>query len=535
VEIDYSPFLNVQQNGTVWWTLTDAVKLGAGYLPVRNDSTNLNPVLRASNNQILVNERTLLSEFSYEHYTEAHPRFVERDEVRYVEAREFLNWLAKHLAVQAQPINAFPDDLAIALRKALGAPAARSTSMPDFESLTIALEACFGLPLGDLPDKLRQRVEQEFFPMSWDKLSVDQRRSLALQMDYKHDPSTEQDQKFWWDFYERTDRIEKQIAEWEVVATPTAAELALKETRLAELKQELVRMDAQKRLARGDYFPESKLPKDQDGAPSADSTPAVQYIAYPKAMHQLTARFGATPEELAAWIWIGPKEGGIAAYMNANELDPPPRFFYATGSASQDYIAPLMACWFRVDDIDRFEPADRYIVGAALIERWSKRPGLHAVAFIQAKIAESRLLDIHPIFGGTRGTFSEHSDWPPLESGLFPLAHIEQIEVEDFAETDPVENLPSGDPAQQAKHQPSEEQQRPHADTVEANRAQGSTVRREARKLDTQATYKLWQKAYRMAKKTHPNKSDIWYSKHIARLAIAKGRDAETIRKHMKL
>ena len=136
--------------------------------------------------------------------------------------------------------------------------------------------------------------------------------------------------------------------------------------------------------------------------------------------------------EIRTWIWNGPKDGGIAAYMNANELDPPPRFFYATGSDNQDYVAPLMACWFKVDDIAQFEPVHRYITGAALIERWSKRPGLHTVAFIQAKIAESRLLDIHPIYGGTRGTFAEHADWPPLESGLFPLAYVVQIEAEDF-------------------------------------------------------------------------------------------------------
>lgn len=122
---------------------------------------------------------------------------------------------------------------------------------------------------------------------------------------------------------------------------------------------------------------------------------AASYLAYPRAMHQLAKRLGATPEELAAWIWCGPKDGGIVAYMNANELDPPPRFFYATFNESQDYIAPLMACWFKEDDIDQFEPADRYITGAALIDRWSQRPGVHAVAFIQAKIAESRLMYGH--------------------------------------------------------------------------------------------------------------------------------------------
>lgn len=314
--------------------------------------------------------------------------------------------------------------------------------MSTFDALTFALEDWFDTPLRDLPDAARQRVEQEFFPMPWDNLSADQRRSVALQLDYQHDPATEHDQKFWWDFFERVDSLKKQLAEWEVVTTPTATELALKETRLAELKQELSRMDAQKRLARGDYYPERKPGLTKDGAPLAELAPANLYVAYPKAMRQLTARLDATPEELAAWTWLGPKDGGIAAYVNANELYPPPRFFYATGGDSHDYIAPLMACWFKVDDIDQFEPADRYITGAALIERWGQRPGLHALAFIQAKIAESRLLDIHPIFGGTRGTFSEHSDWPPLESGLFPLAHIVQIEVEDFGDSDETKAAP---------------------------------------------------------------------------------------------
>lgn len=310
---------------------------------------------------------------------------------------------------------------------------AATRSMSEFDALTLALEEWFDTPLCDLPGELRKRVEQEFFPMPWDNLSADQRHSVALQLDYQHDPATEQDQKFWWNFFERVDALKKQHAEWEAVATPTAAELALKEARLAELSQELARMDAQMRLARGDYYPERKPSLTKDCPSLAEPAPANRYVAYPKAMRQLTARLGATPEELAAWIWLGPKDGGIAAYMNANELDPPPRFFYTTGGDSHDYIGPLMACWFKVDDIDMFGPADRYITGAALIERWGQRPGLHTLAFIQAKIAESRLLDIHPIFGGTRGN-SDDQGLPPLESGLFPLAHVLQIEAEDFGD-----------------------------------------------------------------------------------------------------
>jgi hypothetical protein len=366
---------------------------------------------------------------------------LERDGERYVEAHEFLDWLSRYLTAQTQPSIAFPNDLICAVREATSASLNHPRTLISFDSLTIALGESFNQPLADLPNTLRQRVEQEFFPMPWDNLSADQRRSVALQLDYQHDPATEQDQKFWWEFFQRVDSLKKQVAEWEVVATPTAAELAMKETRVPELKQELARMDAQKRLARGDYY-ERRPSMNKDGVSLAEPGPATKYVAYPKAMHQLTAQLGATPEELAAWISLGPEDGGIAAYMSANELDPPPRFSYTTGSYSQDYIAPLMACWFKTDDIEKFEPVDRYITGETLIGRWSKRPGLHAVAFIQAKIAESRLLDIHPIYGGTRGTFAEKSDWPPLESGLFVVSHVEQIESEDFDDKDETKVAP---------------------------------------------------------------------------------------------
>jgi len=191
-----------------------------------------------------------------------------------------------------------------------------------------------------------------------------------------------------------------------------------------------------------------------------------------------------------------------------------------------------MACWFREEDINQFDPADRYIAGAALIERWSKQPGLQAVAFIQAKIAESRLLDIHPIYGGTRGTFSEHPDWPSLESGLFPLSHVQQIETEDFSEfSSAIDTMATN---QTAKELNANVHVRPTLPTSELIKSTGSTVRRDARKLATQSMYKEWQKAYRAVAKERPDLSDVWYSRQIAKLPIAKNRDAETIRKYMK-
>lgn len=308
--------------------------------------------------------------------------------------------------------------------------------MSNFDSLTLAFEDWFDTPLCDLPETLRRRVEQEFADMPWDRLSADQRRSVALQLDYQHDPATEQDQQFWWDFFQHINAIKENIAEWEAVAAPTAADLALRETRLAELRQELARMEIQKRQARGDYYPARKRLLVEDEVSSPSPGLHVQYVAYPKAMYQLAERLDATPEEMAAWVWMGPEDGGIAAYLNANELDPPPRFHYSIGSGNGDdfdYLSPLMACWFKEHDLAQFGPTEHYITGAALIERWSRKPGIQPVAFIQAKIVESRLLDIHPIYGGTQGGSPDDLYCPPLASGLFALSEIKKIEVEDFA------------------------------------------------------------------------------------------------------
>jgi hypothetical protein len=67
--------------------------------------------------------------------------------------------------------------------------------MSTFDSPALALEEWFDTPLHELPDALRKRVEQEFFPMAWDELSAEQRRSVALQLDYQHDHAMEKDRQ----------------------------------------------------------------------------------------------------------------------------------------------------------------------------------------------------------------------------------------------------------------------------------------------------------------------------------------------------
>ena len=457
MEIDYSPFLCVVQAGRLWWPVADAIKLGAGYLPVCDDARNPVPVLRATTNQVRANERTLLGVFHDDRLPIERPITVEREGVHFVDAGAFLDWLSTYLSGDQSGMS-FPNELARLVRMELAKSAAEAASSADgFESLTLALEDHFETPLDQLPVALRPRVEHEFFPMHWDSMSAEQRRSMAVQMDYQHDPATEQNRKFWWSFYGRMHDLEKQIASWEAIATPTAAELALQENRLAELRQELAGMKRQERQFRRGYFPGRKS---IGGAGSVSSTPSgltVRYIAYPKAMALLTKRLTATPEELAAWVFAGHEDGGIAAFLNANELDPPPPFDYCQCIASEnnfDYLSPLMGCWFREEDIATFVPARRYLTGEVLIERWGKRLGAQSKSFVYAKIAESRLLGMHPITGLTQGTFPGSNTHPSVESALFARDEVEAVEAEDFgvdedndvmlSESSPVASKPVG-------------------------------------------------------------------------------------------
>ena len=66
------------------------------------------------------------------------------------------------------------------------------------------------------------------------------------------------------------------------------------------------------------------------------------------------------------------------------------------------------------------------------------------------------------------------------------------------------------------------------------NRYTPSVTRREARKLETQAMHKSWQKEYRKLKKKNPTQPDTWYAMKITKMPIAQGRVLRTIRRNMK-
>lgn len=163
-----------------------------------------------------------------------------------------------------------------------------------------------------------------------------------------------------------------------------------------------------------------------------DST--VAYISCEKALAILKTKWQATKEELAAWFFLGPEQGGLAAFLDAYQITPPRQFFYPYCAGRKDYLWPLSLWWFRQNDIEQFVPADRYITGASLIERWSTLESSLPEDYIIARVRESRLVDMHPTFGGTQATFENPLpglSYPPVETGLFSIKQIEALEVEE--------------------------------------------------------------------------------------------------------
>ena len=73
----------------------------------------------------------------------------------------------------------------------------------------------------------------------------------------------------------------------------------------------------------------------------------------------LVAKWQATKEELAAWVFLGPEQGGLAAFLDAYQITPPRQFFYPYCAGCEDYLWPLSLWWFRQNDIEQFVPADR--------------------------------------------------------------------------------------------------------------------------------------------------------------------------------
>ncbi len=102
----------------------------------------------------------------------------------------------------------------------------------------------------------------------------------------------------------------------------------------------------------------------------------------------------------------------------------------------------------------------------------------------------------------------------------------------DLVEVDPIDTFPK--PAELKNMRMWSDGLQATTATKASVKRQGSTVRRDARKLDTQDRNAKLQKEYRALHNKHPTKTDVWCSQQIAKMKIWRALKAETIRKLMK-
>jgi hypothetical protein len=121
----------------------------------------------------------------------------------------------------------------------------------EFVSLTSVLEPWFEKDRSELPGDLdeawrgsRQAAGVKFLLSLWDGLSTTQRRTMAAQFDFSHDPANKVAAKAAFEVEEKALKIARRIKKWEAVATPTACDLEKQERTLEELEREASANDA---------------------------------------------------------------------------------------------------------------------------------------------------------------------------------------------------------------------------------------------------------------------------------------------------
>lgn len=119
--------------------------------------------------------------------------------------------------------------------------------MSEYKPLATALAGFFDRQQSDLPKELQARVEDEFFPIPWDRMSPGARQRIAVQLDSYDDPDLEEARQRGWDLAERKAEIDEQISEWSRVATPTALDLEARNEKLAQLKLQKSQIEAEVR------------------------------------------------------------------------------------------------------------------------------------------------------------------------------------------------------------------------------------------------------------------------------------------------
>ena len=144
------------------------------------------------------------------------------------------------LRIERAELNRYLEKLATPTAPEQAAPSSDGEG-ETFEPLLKLIEPYINEPFASLPDSLRVRVAEAFFPMpQWDDLRPDHRRSLAEQDDNQTDPARGPEREYWWELACQVSETKESITKWQLMndrALPSEA--ALKETQLVLLKRRL--------------------------------------------------------------------------------------------------------------------------------------------------------------------------------------------------------------------------------------------------------------------------------------------------------
>ncbi len=207
-----------------------------------------------------------------------------------------------------------------------------------FVPLNQILKDWFETPMAGLPAEILALVEEEFLPMPWDKLSPTARREVVRKIDYGNDPAKEPERQFWWDFSDKQIELEKQKAQWDSIAAPTAMDLAEKERQLKEINAELVRMENfQKQALTGDLSAAADFGLGMAAAPPQRSNNTCRSVSAAEIRRRFRVLTDA--DKNAAW-W-----SGMTREAKRNGLDKCRVGEGKTGPGGSTWRPDLVAGW----------------------------------------------------------------------------------------------------------------------------------------------------------------------------------------------